>query len=77
VAVNGLAGLFLLANGPPPADSLHLLYGSAALVTLPVGVWLGRRGRGAGSAGAPRRDGWLVVAAIVLLGIELRLFMTG
>jgi hypothetical protein len=77
IAVNGIAGLVLLAGGPGPADVLHLLYGPAALVTLPGGVWLSRRGRGLARGAASRRDGWLVVAAIVLLGIELRLFMTG
>jgi hypothetical protein len=79
VAASGIAGLLLVADSSRPADALHLLYGPAALITLPVGVWLSRRGRGGGSrtAAAPRRDGWLVAAAIVLLGIELRLFMTG
>jgi len=79
VAASGIAGSLLLAGGSRPAGVLHLLYGPAALVTLPVGVWLSRRGRyGAGAgAAAARRDGWLVAAAVLLLGIELRLFMTG
>ena len=71
VAANGIVGSFLLAGGSRSADVLHLLYGPAALITLPIGVWLSRRGA------ASRGDGWLVVAAVVLLGIELRLFMTG
>ena len=77
VAANGIVGSFLLAGGSRPADALHLLYGVAAFVTLPGGVWLSRRGRGLAGGAASRGDGWLVVAAVVLLGIELRLFMTG
>jgi hypothetical protein len=77
VAANGIVGSLLLAGGSRPADALHLLYGPAALVTLPVGVWLSRRGRDLASAAAARRDAWLVAAAVLLLGIELRLFMTG
>jgi hypothetical protein len=77
IAANGIVGSFLLAGGSRPADALHLLYGPAALVTLPIGVWLSRRGADVAGAPAPRRYGGLVVAAVVLLGIELRLFMTG
>jgi amino acid transporter len=77
VGANGIVGSFLLAGSSRPADALHLLYGPAALVTLPIGVWLSRRGPDVASAAAPRRDGRLVLAAIVLLGLELRLFMTG
>jgi hypothetical protein len=77
VAANGIVGLAVVAAGPRPADPLHLLYGPAALVTLPLGWWLGRRsGRPSGPDRA-RTDLWLAVAAIVLLGIELRLVMTG
>ena len=77
IAANGIVGSLVLAGGSRPADALHLLYGPAALVTLPVGVWLSRRGQGFTGAPEPRRDGGLVVAALVLLGLELRLFMTG
>lgn len=77
IAANEIVGSFLLAGGSRPADALHLLYGVAAFVTLPGGVWLSRRGRGLAGGAASRGDGWLVVAAVVLLGIELRLFMTG
>ena len=76
VLVNGLLGLVLIGTDGRPADALHLLYGPAALVTLPVGVSLSRRA--SVRAAAPQRsDAWLVVATIVLLGIELRLFATG
>jgi hypothetical protein len=77
IAANGIVGSFLLAGGSRPADVLHLLYGPAALVTMPIGVWLSRRGRDFRSPAARRHHGWLVAAALVLLGIELRLFMTG
>ena len=76
VAVNGAAGLIVVGSGSRPADLLHLLYGPAALVSLPVGAWLGRRGRPLPS-GARSGDRWLLVATVALLGIELRLFMTG
>ena len=72
----GLGGL-LLATGGRPADPLHLLYGVAALVTLPIGwAWGGRPDR-AGPATRSRRDGWLLLATLILLGVELRLVMTG
>ena len=77
VGANGLIGLILLGTGARPADPLHLVYGPAALVCLPVGIWLGRRGAdGAGSINR-RREIWLVAAAVVLVGIEVRLVMTG
>ena len=76
VLANGLVGLLLIGTGARPADALHLLYGPAALATLPVGVWLSRRAS-AGAAAPRRKEAWLVVATIVLLGIELRLFATG
>ena len=77
IAANGIVGSLVLAGGSRPADALHLLYGPAALVTLPVGVWLSRRGSGFTGAAGRRRNRWLVAAAVVLLGLELRLFMTG
>ena len=83
IAIGGLLGAGLLAGGRRPADPLHLLYGPVALVTPAIGWWLGHRARaGGGPPNAPgtiraRHDGWLVVAAIVLLGVEMRLLMTG
>ncbi len=75
LVVNLLIGAVLLAGGRRPEDPLHLLYGPAALVTLPIGRWLATR-RGTG-ADRRRRDLWLVAAAVVLVGLEVRLFMTG
>jgi hypothetical protein len=76
VLANGLVGLLLIGTGGRPADALHLLYGPAALATLPVGISLSRRAS-VGATAPRRREAWLVVATIVLLGIELRLFATG
>ena len=72
----GLGGL-LLATGDRPSDALHLLYGVAALVTLPAGWWLGGRPDRSGAISRRRRDGWLLLAAAILVGIELRLVATG
>lgn len=82
VAVNGLLGLALLGGGTRPSDPLHLLYGPLGLATPAIGWWLGgRRPSGGTELGArtrrARRDAWLIGAAVVLLGIELRLFATG
>jgi hypothetical protein len=71
IALNVLVGLALLADGRQPADPLHLLYAIAALVTLPGAWWWG------GRTGRRRRDAWVAAFALVLLGIEARLFMTG
>ena len=76
IAIDGLVGLGLLLTGKRPADLLHVVYGVAALVTAPVGYWLARRG-GVRAPGPGRRDAWVAVAAVVLLGLEFRLFMTG
>jgi amino acid transporter len=73
-AVAIVLGGVVFASGSRPADALHLLYAVVALVAAPVGWWLGGRG---GGGRRSRRDGWLAVAALLQLGIELRLFMTG
>jgi hypothetical protein len=76
VGLNDLLGIVLLGTGRRPTDPLHLLYGVAVLATGPIGWWLGGRSRGGHPATRVRRDVWLVGAAVVLLGLELRLFMT-
>lgn len=73
---NVIVGALLLAGGGHPADPLHLLYGVASVVTVPLGWVLGGRS----TVGAPsrgRRDVWIAVATAVLLGIEFRLYTTG
>src|SRR5512147_2609977 len=75
---NGAVGLVLASTGHGPADALHFVYGPAALVTIMVGAALSRRTRLSAAPDVdPRRDGWLFVAAVALLAIEARLFMTG
>jgi hypothetical protein len=77
LATNSVLGLLVIGTGGRPADALHLLYGPAALACLPVGAWLGRRGEAGVGGPSMRREAWLIGATVVLLGIELRLFMTG
>jgi len=77
LATNGLIGLLQIATGQRPADPLHLLYGPAALISLPIGAWLTRRDDRGGAAATRRREAWMIGAAVVLLGIELRLIVTG
>jgi hypothetical protein len=77
LATNAILGLLVIGTGGRPADALHLLYGPAALVCLPAGVWLGRRHETAVGPATIRRETWLIGATVVLLAIEVRLFMTG
>ena len=77
IALNAALGTIVLVTGARPADPLHLLYGPAALVTLPAGWWLGGRARHGRPATRLRRDVAIVIAALVLLGIGVRLFATG
>ena len=76
VIAAGLIGGILLVTGSRPADPLHYLYGPAALIALPVAIWIGARVSSAGSSRS-RRDAWTAAGGLVLLGIVLRLFATG
>ncbi|MBA3235479.1 MAG: hypothetical protein H0T59_05735 [Chloroflexi bacterium] len=82
-AIEGVIGMAIALVVRGPTDPLHLLYGPLALIALPVGRWFGasRQARAAdidgGAARSSRRDLWVVVAAVILLGLELRLFATG
>jgi hypothetical protein len=71
----GLIGAVLIAVGSRPADPLHYVYGPAALIALPVAIWVGARATPAGSR--VRRDVWTAGGGLVLLGVMLRLFATG
>jgi hypothetical protein len=77
IAVNAVLGAVLVASALRPADILHLLYGPAAVVSLPVGWALGARRRADGPPTRLRRDAWLLGASLVLVGLEVRLFLTG
>lgn len=76
LAAAALVGLALLASGSRPADPLHLLYGPAALIAVPVAIWIGARAS-AGHASRLRRDFWTAGGGIVLIGLGLRLVATG
>lgn len=74
----GLLGALLLATGSRPSDPLHLVYGPAGVVALPLAIWMGtRNASGDANATRVRRDLWTAGGGIVLLGIGLRLFATG
>jgi hypothetical protein len=77
VAANVLAGALVAAGGGRPADALHLLYGVAAVVVLPLGWTLGGRPGPNRRPSRARRDAWVLAAALVLLGVEVRLVATG
>ena len=77
VVANVLAGALLAAGGARPADPLHLLYGFAAVVVLPLGWTLGGRPGPNRRPSRARRDAWVLAAGLVLLGIDVRLVTTG
>lgn len=76
VAAAGLVGVALFISGSRPLDPLHLVYGPAALVCLPVAIWIGTHVT-AGGGSRVRRDVWTAGGGIVLVGLALRLFATG
>jgi hypothetical protein len=55
------------AQGQSPADPLHLVYGPAAILCLPVAVVIGARAS-ADRPSRPRRDAWTAGGGIVLVG---------
>jgi hypothetical protein len=71
VAVQLLSGVLLYGTGHRPAESLHLLYGAAALAAVPFGSYF--------AAEAPPRPRAVVLAAagVLTLGIIFRSFVTG
>jgi hypothetical protein len=77
IAANAALGALLVAGGARPADPLHFLYGPAALLTAPIGWLLGGRQGTGGAATRVRRDVWVAIAAVVLIGLEARLLATG
>ena len=77
VVANVAAGTLLAVGGARPADPLHLLYGVAAIVALPLGWILGGRPARDRRPSRARRDAGVLAAGLVLLGIEARLLATG
>jgi hypothetical protein len=71
LAIAALSGLTVPLTGTLPRDPLHFLYAAVGLVVAP-GVRYATR-----AADAKRMGRWQVVAAAVVLGAVLRLFMTG
>jgi hypothetical protein len=72
----GIVGVILLLTGSRTADPLHLIYGPAALIALPIAVWFGWRTPSADGSRV-RRDLWTAAGGVVLLGILFRLYATG
>ena len=71
MVIAAVTGLALPVVGRLPADSLHFLYAVVGFVVAPIARYATR-------AADDRRQGrWQVVAAVVVLGAVLRLFMTG
>ena len=77
IAAEVMVGGLLLVSDQRPTDTLHVLYAAIAIVTLPIGWWIGGRPGPGGRVSRPRRDAWLTLASLVLLGVEARLVMTG
>ena len=65
LAAAGLVGIARLLAGSRPADPLHLLYGPAALISLPIALAVGARPSG-GRTSRLRRDVCTTGGAIVL-----------
>lgn len=69
--LDGIVGLVRLTSGDAPHDPLHVLYGAAVVLVVPVAVGLAV-GR------SPRHQAAiLATAALVALGLVLRLAQTG
>lgn len=73
ILVTALVGPLLLATGHQPADPLHLLYAVSAVGALPVALAIAMS-RGATRS---RRDRWLALGALLLVGVSVQLRQTG
>ncbi len=72
LALTSLVGPALLLSGEQPKDGLHFLYAAAAWLALPIGRVV------SASAGSVRSRGVAIaIAALALLGVLVRLYMTG
>lgn len=71
IGVQGLFGLILFVKGTRPGDSVHVLYGIAAFVTLPF-VWSYVRDR------HPRQGLFFYsLASLFIAGLAIRGITTG
>ena len=71
IGLQVLLGIVLFVSGARPTESLHLLYGLAALALLPLAGTFG-------SEAPPRPRAWILAAAcLILLAIAWRLASTG
>jgi len=70
LVVEVLIGLVLLATGRRPRDTLHLLYGVAALATMPIA-------RSMISTNPERAKWYHLGASVFLFGLLVRLATTG
>lgn len=73
-AVLGLAlvtGVWVALTSGSPRDPLHLAYGAAVLVPLPVARYIARTGT------PRRRAAYLALGALTTVGLVMRLFQTG
>jgi hypothetical protein len=71
IGLEAVAGAILYGTGHRPQESLHLLYGVAALVALPFASYF------AAEAPPRPRAAVLAFAGILTLGILFRSFVTG
>lgn len=71
VAVQVVVGVVLIATGGRPSQLLHLLYGTATLLTLPVAIWVGAK------LGGREQQVWLVGGAVLTVLFALRAMATG
>jgi putative Mn2+ efflux pump MntP len=76
IAAAGLVGSAMFVSGSQPRETVHLLYGPAAFLCLPIAIAVGARAS-AGRASRMRRDTWTAVGGLVLVGLGLRLLATG
>jgi hypothetical protein len=70
-ALAAVLGLGVLVGSRPPADGLHLVYGAAAVLAVPVARAI------AGARRSGRLGWWLAAGGLVTLGALLRLWATG
>lgn len=71
IALQTVVGVLLYGSGRRPFESLHLIYGAAALLAVPFGSYF------AAEAPARPRAAVLAGAGLLTVGILFRAFVTG